>query len=220
MYWQEEEEQDGRFVVPESVVDLHFKIRCDALPVDHGWLLFDALSGHLPWLEEETQAGIHAIHGGESGNGWERPEERDALIYPSRRTPLVLRLPRHRVEAARALEGVELQLPSGSLHIGPSSKRPLHKAATLHARHLAYENVADEEQFIARAVADLRAFGIGFKKVLCGRRPALRNRNEDVETRSLMVADLSFADSVRLQELGLGPFRHLGCGLFIPHKSV
>jgi len=39
-------------------------------------------------------------------------------------------------------------------------------------------------------------------------------------TRSLMVADLEPEQSVRLQQIGLGEGRTIGCGLFIPHKGI
>ena len=41
-----------------------------------------------------------------------------------------------------------------------------------------------------------------------------------VFTRSLMVAELQPEQSVRLQQLGLGDGRTIGCGLFLPHKGI
>jgi len=35
-----------------------------------------------------------------------------------------------------------------------------------------------------------------------------------------MVADLEPEQSVRLQQIGIGPGRTIGCGLFIPHKGI
>jgi hypothetical protein len=35
-----------------------------------------------------------------------------------------------------------------------------------------------------------------------------------------MVADLAPDESVLLQRRGLGPLRHMGCGIFIPHKGI
>jgi len=37
---------------------------------------------------------------------------------------------------------------------------------------------------------------------------------------SLMLDGLSAADSLRLQETGIGRHRRLGCGVFVPHKSA
>ena len=39
-------------------------------------------------------------------------------------------------------------------------------------------------------------------------------------TRSLMLADLSAEESLRLQQRGLGHGRYFGCGLFIPYKGI
>ena len=39
-------------------------------------------------------------------------------------------------------------------------------------------------------------------------------------TRSLMLADLTLEESLRLQQQGLGTHRHMGCGIFIPHKGI
>jgi hypothetical protein len=35
-----------------------------------------------------------------------------------------------------------------------------------------------------------------------------------------MVASLTVAESIRLQQRGLGSNRLLGCGIFIPHKGI
>ena len=37
---------------------------------------------------------------------------------------------------------------------------------------------------------------------------------------ALMLLGLKRAESVAIQESGLGSHRLLGCGLFIPHKSI
>lgn len=39
-------------------------------------------------------------------------------------------------------------------------------------------------------------------------------------TRSLMVAELKQAESVRLQQHGMGEGRKLGCGIFMPQKDI
>jgi hypothetical protein len=35
-----------------------------------------------------------------------------------------------------------------------------------------------------------------------------------------MLADLKKDESIRLQEKGLGDYRLLGCGLFVPQKNI
>ena len=36
----------------------------------------------------------------------------------------------------------------------------------------------------------------------------------------MLIADLDKATSLSLQETGVGPGRHLGCGIFLPHKGI
>jgi hypothetical protein len=35
-----------------------------------------------------------------------------------------------------------------------------------------------------------------------------------------MIADLDKSSSLALQEAGIGPHRHFGCGIFVPHKGI
>lgn len=224
MFWQEEQDDDvNRFVVPEDVVDLQFSISCKALPVDHAHALSEAVMAALPWFADEEQAGLHLIHVAESGNGWERPEGQDELLYLSRRTKLTLRVPQQRVEQAHALSGQKLDVAGHDLEVGKGNVRLLSITTTLYARYVA---VADpemsEDEFLGGLVEELKQLGVRFKKVLCGKETAFSTPEGPILTRSLMVADLSYDDAVRLQEIGVGHHRYkkMGCGLFIPHKAV
>lgn len=222
MYWQEEIDDD-RFAVPEDVVDLAFAIKCKVLPVDHAAALGLAVLEYLPWLAEEPGAGVHAIHGAESGNGWERPEGEGDLIYLSRRTRLVIRMPRERVDQAReALEGRVLNVVGYQMEVLSPDVRPLAATTTVYARYVVAEpgEDVDEERFLARVVGLLRERGLKFKKVLCGKSHVLRTPDGPVTTRSLLVADMPLPDAVALQQKGIGEHAALGCGLFIPHKTV
>lgn len=223
MFWQEEENDVERFVVPEEVVDITFTISCRALPVDHAHALSAAVKTALPWFADEEQAGLHLIHVAESGNGWERPQGDDEMLYPSRRTKLTLRLPQHRVEDSQALSGQTLDVAGNKMVVGKSSVRLLSSSTTLYARYVAVaDGGQDEDAFIAELVQELKQAGLRFKKVLCGKESSFNTPDGPLVTRSLMVADLPMEDAVRLQEIGVGRHEHrkIGCGLFIAHKAV
>ena len=221
MFWQEDEENDQGFVIPDEIVDLVFDMKCRALPVDHAEALHRAVNAVLPWFADETATGLHLIHGADSGNGWERPEDGDELLYPSRRTRLTLRLPKERVvAAARALSGRTLDVAGYELVIGEGKTRLLSIHPSLYARYVVCGADEGEDAFLARAVAEMKGMGVTFKKVLCGKMHSFRSDAGTVTTRSLFVADLRPDDAVRLQERGVGPGRQCGFGLFIPHKSI
>ncbi len=221
MLW-EESPSAQRFVVPDTVVDLVFSIHCRSLPLDHAYALSQAITAELPWLSETATAGIHTIHGAASGNGWYRPEDDsgDALLYLSRRAKLELRLPRERVEDARKLVERSLDVAGHSLRIGACSVRLLSPLNPLFARYIIADPAQDEAAFLAEMADGLRRLGLNFRRMLCGRSHHLTTADTRHFTRSLLVADLSPTDAVRLQEHGLGPGRLIGCGLFIPHKGI
>lgn len=219
MYWAEKTEK-AAYVVPDDVVDVLYRVNAPRLPLDHAWALREALLARLPWLSDEPLAGIHLIHGAESGNGWVRPSnpESDMLHLP-KRARMALRLPKGRLEDARSLSGATLDISGFPLTVGETSIRPLSALTTVFARYVAGDE-ADEAAFLDSCYRQLRGMGITVRKLLSGRGHDLRTPEGPIHTRSLMLADLEIEDSVRLQQRGLGPHRTLGCGLFLAHKSV
>ena len=219
MYWQDET-KDEHYVVPDDVVDLVFQIECRALPVDHAWALSQAVCEALPWLALEPNAGVHSIHVAESGNGWKRPENAGDLLCLSRRTKLVVRVPRQRVDAARELAGLKLDVAGHALRVDKASLRPLSALTTIFSRYVVSADGLDETAFLQRTLLDLDALGVRPKKMLCGLEKVIVTPEQPLHTRSLMLAGLTQRESVTLQQCGLGPRRLLGCGLFIPHKDI
>ena len=84
-------------------------MQCKELPLDHAHALSQTIQQALPWFTDESLAGMHLIHGAESGNGWMRPQEPDAILSLSKRTRFMLRLPKHRVEDASKLAGARIK---------------------------------------------------------------------------------------------------------------
>lgn len=219
MFWQEETKHD-QYSVPDAVVDVAFQIGCRSLPVDHAWALSQAVCAVLPWLTEEPGAGVHTIHVADSGNGWMRPEGGAELLYLSRRTKLLVRVPRHRVEDAQQLTGRTLDIAGNALTVEQAVLKPLAAITTLFSRYVVSAAGQDENAFLEAAVRELNALGIRPKKMLCGIEHSIVTPAEVVRTRSLMIAELTLEESMQLQQHGLGPSRHLGCGLFLPHKDI
>lgn len=220
MYWQEETKEE-KPQVPDDVVDLVFGVRCKCLPVDHVYPLFEAVQAVLPWLKEEANAGMHAVNVAASGNGWVRPDDPKALLHLSKRTRFELRVPKHRIDDAKKLARQKLDVCGFEFELLSVSERPLSALTTLFARHLATDqNLSDEEDVLNWVSTQLKEQGIVPRKLLCGKAHSIETPEKNISTRSLMIADLEVEESIRLQQHGLGPYRHLGCGLFIPHKGI
>jgi len=219
MYWQEEDERKIP-TVPDDVVDLVFSIAAKTLPLDHAYSLSRAVQAILPWLVEEEGAGVHTIHVAESGNGWIRPNEANAILHPSRRTKLRVRVPKHRIEEGKNLSGSTLDIDGHSVAVKEVSVKLLSDHPTVFSRYIVTEGFNSENEVLEDMVRQLKAMGIKPKKMLCGTETVINTPDGTINTRSLMLADLSVEESVTLQMKGLGPHRSLGCGLFIPHKDI
>ena len=191
-----------------TMVDVAFEVRCGCLPHDYGYALFRALADELDWLEEDPGAGVHPLHGTASTEG---------SLCLGKRARLTLRLPATRVEQALALAGSHLDLGSG-LDIGPGRLRELVPFATVYS-HFVCTGSADELEFLAHAAALLKAAGLP-DMMIVGKAHTAHTPGGEVHGFSLLLHGLTPSQSLAVQESGLGEGRKIGCGIFIPHKSV
>lgn len=192
----------------EDILDLVFALEGQAVVADYADALWRGLSGLLPWLADEETAAIHPL-------AWVSPG--DGVHYLSRRSRLMLRLPRARLDSARALSGARLDL-GGEVTIGAATAKELMPSRVLYSSFVAV-GTADEVAFLAAcgeqlAARDLRA------SLVCGKARRAAAPEGVWQGFSLMLHGLSEADSLRLQRQGLGGERKRGCGVFVPHKSI
>jgi len=219
MYWQEKQTNTNNNV-PDDIVDVIYSIRCRALPVDHAYALSQTIKAALPWFADEDNTAIHTIHVAETSNGWIRPEGPDELLYLSKRTKFALRVPNHRVEDAKALIGLSLQVAGNDLEITKASIRNLSALTTLFSRYVITDGTKDEAEFLERCQQELAGMNIKVKKMMCGMEKSINTPDGQIKARSLMLADLDFDETINLQRQGLGVHQLLGCGIFIPHKDI
>lgn len=204
----------------DDMIDAAFTITCSTLPLDHAHALSSAIQAELPWFATDPRAGLHLIRAAESGGGWMRPEAPDTLLHLSRRTRLVLRLPEDRLDVIARLTGRTLDISGHALRVGPLSVRPLSRITTLFSHCVFLEHCSSEAGFMKMAAHALETLGIKPGVMLCGRETPITTPQQMLVTRSLMLAGLTPEQSLLLQQHGLGEARKLGCGLFIPHKSI
>lgn len=222
MFWQEDEDKSLPYEVPEDIIDISFNIICKQLPIDHAWELREQLQHALPWLKENDQAGIHQIHVAESNNGWLRPESgENAVLYPSRRTRLYLRIPNEYLKETKALSGETLTIAGKALKLGKPKTKELINTSILFSRSVASNINESENDFLLRSAKEIHELtGIKIKKMMGGKTHTIKTPRGDLFTRHLMIADLDTDPSIILQQHGLGGERQLGCGIFLPHKGI
>ncbi|MDX1810366.1 MAG: type I-MYXAN CRISPR-associated protein Cas6/Cmx6 [Gammaproteobacteria bacterium] len=218
MLWQEDDEDDFNFDNGE-VIDIIYRLEGKTLPNDYSFALFNSILTHAPWLQENPQVGIHLVIAGEEGNGWMREDDPSQVMYLSRRTRLLLRIPTALTDEAESLVNKTLAVAEHQLQIKSCEQQPLSQLTTLYARHVA-SSEAEENAFLENIVAELTRMNVRCKKLMCGKTRSIATAEETLQTRSLMLADLKPEDAIKIQQHGLGPHRGLGCGLFVPHKSI
>ena len=219
MYWQEE--NDESYQIPDDVIDLQFQINASTLPVDHAWALQKAIQKELPWFtDEQANNGLHLIHTADTGNGWERPSDPDALLHLSKRTKLVLRLHKKNIDAARMLTGKILTIGEHNIQVKKAKVRPLATTSIVFSRYIVVDPTQSENDFINEFVRYLKNQRLKFKKIMAGMTHQIQTPEKTIHTKSLMVADLPIEDAVHLQQTGYGNYKTLGCGLFIPQKTM
>jgi len=223
MLWQEDNTKAG-FEVDDSVVDLLFNIECRELPVDHIYQLSRAIHQAFPGHAEDNALGIHPVHLAGSQNGWERPDESlGQNLILSKRTKLILRVRKeHQQDIIDKLQNTILDIDGFEMTVKKPKVRKLSKDSTIFSRAIVCNETEteDEMQFLKRMQQELALMGIVIKKALCGKTSQFKTPDGPVLTRSLMLADMSPEDSVKLQQTGIGPLRDMGCGIFLPHKGI
>lgn len=213
-----EEEKEDKVDEKSLMIDVAFKIECKMMPYDHVSELSNAVTNLAPWMLENNSIGIHSLHGPDFGNGWVRSEKDQ--IFLSKRTRLILRVPKTDITKIQLLEGSTLTVLNNDIKIGKSIVKPFLVVKDLICRSVLCDPDQTEENFLLEIKNQLSINGVSIKKAICGKAKSISLGGVLRFTRSLMIADLSKEHAILLQDLGIGDGRIYGCGILLPHKSI
>jgi CRISPR-associated protein Cas6 len=193
-----------------GMADLVFAVRGVELPADYRHALWTALCGAAPWLRDEPRVGVQGVRSVPTGG---------ASVLLAHRARLTLRLPAARLaQAAAALEGRRIDIAGAALEIGASHVRPLAAAATLYAEFVSTGS-AHELAFRDEVATALQQLGVG-AGLVCGGARALAVDGRTVHGFALALHGLDAGGALKLLCAGLGRHRELGCGFFVPYKTI
>jgi CRISPR-associated protein Cas6 len=128
-------------------------------------------------------------------------------------------VPERRLADTLALAGAKLSVGGSDLAVGAGVARPLRPWATLHSQHVAMDAGTEESAFQDHVGAWLRARGYACE-FITGRRRTVAAAEREIVGFSVALHGLAPDASLRMQREGMGGERALGCGIFIPHKSI
>ena len=198
-------------------IDLVFLIMCPhAIPADHGYLLYSAVSRALPAAHEADGYGIHPIGGRQLGG---------RTLQLTEHSRLVIRTDAEQIARFLPLAGKPLQLLDRTLRIGVPQVHSLVPAVALRSRLVTIKlaeaasqsGEAATEAFLAAVGRKLSELGVSAEaQVSLGKRRTLRIKDKEVVGYEVLVERLAAQESLALQEHGVGGRRHMGCGLFAP----
>ncbi len=211
MNWASWPENKPEVYIPH-MIDLQFDLAGTTIPADNAQLLFEALLRLLPWIGEEPGTGIQHLKGAETNSG-------DATLNINRRTKLFMRVPKTRLDDMQKLTGQTLDIAGHALQIGSFKSRAFSPFGNIYA-HFVDTGSTTEEQFVQDVMNELDGhfqLRCGF---ICGKRQTLQSATGPLFGYSLMLHDVPPHKSLQLQDEGMGRNRLLGCGIFIPHKSI
>ncbi|MFA6903846.1 MAG: type I-MYXAN CRISPR-associated protein Cas6/Cmx6 [Gallionellaceae bacterium] len=191
----------------QEMVDVVFDLNGSTVPASYPFILWSELLRCLPWLGETGNIGVHPLRGSASGDN----------ILLSRRTKLILRLPAERAAEAYSLSGQQLNIDGNVLIVGQARDRPLQAATTLHSYIV--ESKLGEVEFLADMKQKLQAMNIPCN-LICDKYRKINDGNNSLSGFGLVLHDLKPAASLHIQRAGLGGSRYLGCGIFVPFKSI
>ncbi|PTL82530.1 type I-MYXAN CRISPR-associated protein Cas6/Cmx6 [Vitiosangium sp. GDMCC 1.1324] len=190
-------------------VDLVFPARGGPVPLDHGYLLFSALSARIPELHEHPHVGVFNLRGdGSTGESLHLGHGSLRIRCPAETIPLFL-----------GLAGGRLELVGRSVTIGAPTVRAMEQVPRLSARLVTFKHSLDEQSFRATALRFIEELTGAPCTLEVGRRRIVTIAGKKVVGFGLELSDLSPEASVMLQEKGLGGRRHMGCGLFLPTRA-
>lgn len=189
-------------------VDLAFKLMGTKIPVDHGYALFSAINRIAPEMHDATDIGLHPIRGQFDGNGCLM------LLSGSR---LIVRVQDDRIHEFLKLAGKALDVDGHRLRIGVPEVCALRPAVALVARLVTIKGFMEVEKFIEAAQRQLEAIDVKAALHISERR-TFRIKDKQVVGFEVLVSELDAEGSIKLQEIGIGGRRRMGCGIFVPFR--
>jgi CRISPR-associated protein Cas6 len=188
-------------------IDLGFVLNSDGqIPVDHGYLLYGALSATLPYIHNDAAIGVHPICGQQVGH---------RLLRLTARSTIAFRLNHEQVIDLMPLVGKQIVLAGTRIHIGAPSVSSLVAAPSLRSRLVTIKGYTDPGPFRDAVLRKIHEMGLGpMVEIALGRRRTIRIRDKEVIGFEVIVMALDAEESIKVQERGLGGRRHMGCGVF------
>lgn len=213
-----------------AIVELSFPVRGTSLPVDNGFIVYQAVARSVPWVGEQAQVGLAIVP--IQGN-----PHRGFLDLTSG-SRLTFRLSAGDVPRLSPLAGQCLVFGNVTLILGQPAQSDLRPSSSLASAFVVAEGCRHSDEVQEWLTRQFRTLDIGTAPELRLKRfkeqpataqsgtscPYVRRFQQVGESSvvgwEVQVRGLVPQESLRLQEVGVGPGRRYGCGVFVPDTGA
>jgi CRISPR-associated protein Cas6 len=211
------------------IIELSFPLGGTPLPYDHGYLMYRAVAGIVPWVGEPAQIDLAIVPIQGSPHG--------GFLHLTSVSRLAFRLNADDVEKLLPLTDQLLIIDAATLRLGQPTEFRLRPVPGLASPFVVAEHCRYSDEVLERLKAEFLTLDVRAVPTLRRKRgregasPAEQSRRSfdcpyarytrHIDDRSVVgwevqVFGLAPEESVRLQEHGVGPGRRYGCGVFMP----
>ena len=202
-------------------VDLVFPAVGDAVPTDHAYPLYGALSQVVPAFHAAGPGPRFAPLSGASGG--------KGRLQLTDRSVLRVRLPAEQIPVVLPLAGAKLDVAGAGVRLGVPRVEGLVPSAAVFARAVVVKHRLDADALLSAVRTGLAALGVAGEATIPVReraghgpepcRRVVRVKGGAMVGYAVVVSGLTAEGSVRLQEHGLGGRVRMGCGFFLPVRE-
>jgi CRISPR-associated protein Cas6 len=194
-------------------IELVFPVVGQNLPIDHGYQLYSALKYKLMQLQDWDDISIKTISGKLDHNI--RHE-----INLTDRSQLMIRLPADKVPFVYSFSGKSLTIGKHKIRLGIPAMNFIQPKSKLRSHIVIIRGYEEPQTFLEAAQRQLNELDVQANIKLILNKNGISKRKTIKVKQTLVgfgveVSNLNEADSIVLQEQGLGGKQKMGCGVFV-----
>lgn len=191
-------------------IEFSFPVNSQRVPLDHGWVLYSALSKISPALHERRDVIVSPILGGKSHKG--------GFLNLSGQGRLIIRSQAVDLASVFKLAGKRFEISNCSLSLGVPSTKILSPASDLQARIVIVANNSEWEGVERQLKNQLEHLGVDCN-IKGGKRRVMRVKGFINIGYSVTLEGLTDEASLYILNFGLGGRRKMGAGFFQPVRK-
>lgn len=207
-------------------IELCFNVIGSVIGADHAYDLYGAISRRCPALHGYEGVSIQTITG--------IPDRQGKIFLSNEKSYLKIRIPYDPglMSQTLSLSGKRLMIGQYPISLGIPKMFALKPAEILKSRIVIIKGFKEPEPLLEAAKNKLRMIGIDAdalvplnvqgeadrKTIKISKKIKGKEKSFTIVGFGLVVSELSPEDSIKLQILGIGGKRRMGCGIFVPYE--